>query len=271
MDLRHPHVGIHAHRARVGLRWFMRGVELVQRQTLGLTACALFYLLMHLPAMLPVVGMAIATVLAPFATLGLMSACRESAQGRTPTAQVYLDLFQNEHLRRKLFRLGIANAILTLIMLMGMLLTGLGQTLPAQPAPDAPIELDWTVLAAASAFYLPVVIMMWFAPMLVGWHGVSVPKALFGSAVACWKNLASMSVFMLIMVAVLVALGSVIGVLFTALGIGEQIGTLLIAPFALILLAVMQAGIYVMYTDIIETITPPETEDASAPEEPSSV
>lgn len=254
MDLKQRHVRIRAHRVSAGLRWFSQGAQLVRRQPLGLTACALFYLLMHLPAMLPVVGMAIVTVLAPFATLGLMSACREITQNRAPTAQVYLDLFQNEPLRRKLFRLGVANAILTLFTLVGMLLAGLGQPLPAEAAPGTPMEIDWAALALALVFYLPVAILMWFAPMLVGWHSVSVPKALFGSAVACWRNLASMAGFMISAAAVLIAAGALIGILFTAFGIGEHVGTVLIAPIALILLGVTQAGIYVMYTEIIETV-----------------
>ncbi len=246
----HPDVTIRTLRASEGMRWLAEGFQLFRQQPLGLPAMTVIYLLMHLPALLPGVGLAVATVLAPFATLGLTSACREISRGRAPTPAVYFELFQNPTSRRALFRLGIANAMLTLVAVSIMLLLGLDQT-SATPAPQgtAP-ETDLSGVAWQLALYVPIAVLMWFAPMLADWHNTPPVKALFGSVVACWRNKGAMCVYGLAVTVVVLALATVVGMLVAALGVSKELSAMLVAPLALVMLAVFQAGIYAMYAGI---------------------
>jgi hypothetical protein len=71
--------------AGTGVRWLRDGARLLKRQPLGLPAMVVVYLMMLLvPAMIPLVGIAISGVLGPFATVGLMQCFREAAAGRPP-------------------------------------------------------------------------------------------------------------------------------------------------------------------------------------------
>ncbi len=247
---RNPDVTIRAHRAGEGVRWLVEGFRLLRQQPLGLPAMAVIYLLMHLPALLPAVGLAIATVLAPFATLGLTSACREIHLGRAPSPAVYTALFKDAVQRRALYRLGIANAILTLIAVALLLALGLAQPTPADTPAGTPNELDWVHIAWQVSLYVPIALLMWFAPMLAGWHGASPAKAIFGSIVACWRNKAAMLVYGLAVSAVILVVTTVMGLIVAALGISTELSSVLIAPIALVMLAVVQAGIYAMYAAI---------------------
>lgn len=265
MDLKPPAMGsavsIRTHAPGAGVRWALQGMQLLRQQPLGLPAMTVIYLLLHLPAFLPGIGLAAATLLAPFATLGLMAACREAAAGRAPTPVVYLTLFQNVTQRRALFRLGIANMLLTLIAITLMLLLGLEKMPGAEPASPPPITLDWSRIALQFAFYTPIAVLMWFAPMLAGWHDSTPAKALFGSAVACWRNVMPMLVFALAVSAVLMALGTVLGLLLGAFGASTELTSFLIAPLALVFLAAVHAGFYAMYAEIfVETAAASEAE-----------
>lgn len=235
-----------------GVRWVTGGFKLFFRQPLGLPAMSVLYFFMHLPVIIPFVGPIAAAVVSPFATLGLMGACREIAAGRMPTPSVYIRPFQDAALRRRLFRLGAVNALLTMIAITFMMLAGVGETVAATESPAASATgVRWDNLAWQLLLYTPVIVLMWFAPMIAGWHGAGPAKAMFGSLIACWRNKSAMLMFGLAISAVIVAAATVIGMLLGALGASKEMASILIAPASLVLLAVVQASIYLMYTTVI--------------------
>ncbi len=254
MDLKPPPMGsavsIRTHGPGAGVRWLLQGLQLLRQQPLGLPAMTVIYLLLHFPAFLPGIGLAAATLLAPFATLGLMAACREVAAGRAPTPMVYVALFQNAAQRRALLRLGIANMLLTLVAVTLMLLLGLEKMPGTETTAPPATTLDWSRISMQFAFYAPIAVLMWFAPMLAGWHDSPPAKALFGSAVACWRNMTPMLAFALAVGAGLLALGTVLGLLLSAFGASTEFASFLVAPLALVFLAAVQAGFYAMYAEI---------------------
>ena len=97
--------------ASYGAAWLRDGWRLLKRQPLGLPAMVVLYLFMLLlPATLPYVGVALSGVLGPFATVGLMGACRDVSAGRAPMPTVFAAPFQDAARRQLLFRLGVINA-----------------------------------------------------------------------------------------------------------------------------------------------------------------
>ncbi|GAB4478779.1 MAG: BPSS1780 family membrane protein [Burkholderiaceae bacterium] len=238
--------------AATGAVWLRDGWRLFRRQPLGLPAMVVVYLMMlFLPALLPFVGIAISGVLAPFATVGLMAACREVALGRAPNPAVFAQPFQESNPNRiKLFRLGVINA--SLVLLLATLLALVGDDLHAPPA-DAQATLadvPWEMLLLQLLVYLPVLVLMWFAPLLAGWHGLGPAKAMFGSVVACGRNVGALLVYGLVASAATLIASTVIVGVAAMLVSSRELLSLLLAPFALVMMTIVQASFYPMYRSI---------------------
>ena len=99
---------VQAHPARAGIDWLRAGMRLLRRQPLGLPAMVVIYFLMaFVPALiLPPIGTLIAIVLNPFASFGLLLACRDVEAGRAPMATVFIAPFREPQPRRMLLQVG---------------------------------------------------------------------------------------------------------------------------------------------------------------------
>lgn len=239
-----------------GVRWVTEGFKLFFRQPLGLPAMTVIYSFMHLPVLVPVVGVLIVAVVSPFAVLGLMGACREIAAGRMPTPAVYIAPFQDAGQRRRLLQLGGAYALLIIVISVVMLLIGVGELIQVDESkPPTLADIDWSNVhwgnvVGVLLLTTPLMLLMWFAPMLAGWHGAGPGKAMFGSLVACWRSKLAMLMFGLAALAAIIAVATVLAVLVGLLGSSKELASILFAPAALVLAAVVQAGIYAMYTTV---------------------
>jgi hypothetical protein len=240
-----------SHPASTGAAWLRDGWRLLRRQPIGLPAMVVIYLFMLLvPAMFPVIGVAVAGVLSPFATVGLMTACRDAAGGRSPNPAAFAQAFQDATRRMLLFRLGVIHAaLLLLVSAAATLLTG-GQPEPPDPAPVSLEDLPLREMLIQLLLFSPVIVAMWFAPLLAGWHGLGPAKAMFGSAVACWRNRAAMLVYGALMIAVLLGVSLMAVSLLGALVSSRQLLSILLAPVGLALMTLIQASFYPMYRSI---------------------
>ncbi|HXF46447.1 MAG TPA: BPSS1780 family membrane protein [Burkholderiaceae bacterium] len=232
--------------ASYGAAWLRDGWRLLKRQPLGLPAMVVMYLFMLLvPATLPVVGIAISGVLAPFATVGLMTAVRDVGAGRPPVPTAFAAPFQDAARRALLFRLGVIHAALL------MTVVTLSQLLAGAPPPSQSIdELPLAELLVQLLLFSPVMILMWFAPLLAGWHGQGPAKAMFASAVACWRNKGALTVYGLLTFAILVGASLVSVSLVSLIFSSRQMLSIVLAPIGLALLTLIQASFYPMYRSI---------------------
>ena len=235
--------------ASAGLAWLREGMRLFVRQPIGLPAMVVVYLMMLVvPALLPIVGIAISGVLAPFASVGLLTACRDVAAGRMPTPMAFAQPFKPTPARLQMLRLGIVNSILLLVV------ATLAALLAPEPsvgeAPQSLQDVPPSALLVQVLLYLPVMALMWFAPVLAGWHAIAPAKAMFGSAVACWRNLGAMLIFGLAAGALTAGVSVVAVMLLTSLISSRELLSILLAPLALILMSIVQASLYPMYRSV---------------------
>ncbi|MCU0950922.1 MAG: hypothetical protein MUC68_07615 [Burkholderiaceae bacterium] len=237
------------------MRWLLDGVKLFRKQPLGLPAMVGAYLgMLLLPAVVPLVGVAIAGILSPFATVGLMQCFREAALGRAPTLAQFAQPFQDPRTRLQLFRLGMFNAgLLMLVALLSALLSPEPATsTPPQTLEDLPLD----AMLLQMLLYSPVMALMWFAPLLTGWHGMTPGKAMFGSVVACWRNLGAMLIYGLASLALL------LGVLMAAIAVlsvlvpSREILMVLAAPIVLVLMTIVQGSFFPMYLSVFTEMPP---------------
>jgi hypothetical protein len=261
--------------ARTGLTWVRLGVRTFLRQPLAMGG--LFFMFMGAVSLLsavPLVGAALALVLVPAATLGLMAASREAEAGRFPMPLTLVAAFRNGPQRTKAMLTlggGYAGAILLLMLLAALLAGGAGYT--AAPALNDGEVTPEAVRAALSGgeiwwmllLYLPVLAAFWHAPALLHWHGVSPLKSLFFSLLACWTNKGAMLVFMAGWVAVFAAVGLVLSLLAGLLGSAAALQVVLY-PLVLLMAAMFHTSLWFTFRDsfLDEEATTPNTHGESA-------
>jgi hypothetical protein len=246
---------INALPAGVGVTWLREGMRLFGRQPVGLPAMVVIYLMMLIaPALLPVIGIAISGVLAPFASVGLLAACRDVAQGRTPTPAAFMQPFRPAPARAQLLQLGIINAILLLVV--ATLVTIIVPEPAGGDAPQSLEDMPLTSIGLQLLLYLPVMALMWFAPVLAGWHAMPPAKAMFGSVVACWRNLGAMLIFGVAAAVFTLGVSVVAVMLLTSLVSSRELMSMIIAPVALVLMTIVQASLYPMYVAVFSERVP---------------
>jgi hypothetical protein len=235
-----------------GMRWLLEGGRLLRRQPLGLPAMVVVYLMLLLvPAIVPLVGLAISGVLSPFATVGLMQCFREAAQGRAPSPIQFAQPFQDERQRQALFRLGLINA--GLLIVVAVLASLIAPQPEAPPGPESIEELPLRTLLAQLLLYSPVMLLMWFAPLLAGWHDMTPGKAMFGSAIACLRNMGALIVYGMGAIALTVGVSLIVVTALTAVVTSREVLSFLLAPIALLLMTIVQGSFYPMYLSIFAT------------------
>ncbi len=235
--------------ASAGFTWLREGMRLFGRQPIGLPAMVVLYLMMLIaPALLPIIGIAISGVLAPFASVGLLGACRDVAEGRMPTPLAFAQPFRATPARTQMLRLGIINAILLLIV--ATLAALLTPELPAGEAPPSLQDMPLLSLLVQLLLYMPVMALMWFAPALTGWHGIAPAKSMFGSVVACWRNMGAMLVFGLAAGVLTLGVSVAAVMLLTSLITSREVLSIVMAPLALVLMTIVQASLYPMYRSV---------------------
>lgn len=188
-----------------GLSWVRQGVIACRQQPFGfvgllvMTAMAVV-LLLGLPAR---VGAFLVVAAMPSIWMGFMLATRRTLNGQRVTPDVMIEGLRGPDApRRSLALLGGAYVLATLLVL--LLAQWLG------PDPD---ELDAIMSSAKDAaevmadplviqdmlirmlLTIPVSLAFWHTPALILWARVPVPKALFFSAVATWRNLPAFIVY----------------------------------------------------------------------------
>ena len=200
--------------ARAGWQWALMGVKTFWRQPLAMGG--LFFMLMaaiSMVSMVPVIGGALALVLLPTLTLGMMVAADTADKGTFPLPPTLFVGLRDAKARMPLLQLGGWYAVsFFLVLALFMAVDGgnfakvyLGQ---AEMTPEIITGQGFqSAMWISTLLYVPLAMMFWHAPALVYWHGVSPVKSLFFSLVACWKNLKAFGMYVVAWSAIFVGTG----------------------------------------------------------------
>jgi len=249
--------------AKQGLVWVKQGIRTFWRQPLAFTG--LFFLFMawvSVLSMVPFIGAALALLVLPAATLGLMVASEQAASGKFPMPTVMLVAFRAGQQRLKAMMLlgGLYALSFLAVMAISALVDGGGfakvYLANAPITPEVVNDADFqTAMWLTTIMYVPLSMLFWHAPALVHWHGVPPVKSLFFSAIACWRNLGAFAVYLLAWAGVLVAGAVLIVLISSALG-GNDLSAAVLMPGALLMAAMFFASVYFSVKDCFELPEP---------------
>ena len=243
-----------------GARWLLEGWNLFRAAPLGWIAMVFAYwLLMTLVSVLPLVGVAAASILVPAFSVGFMAAAR-AASRRAPVELALLFDGLRNHWRSQL-------------VLGAVYLAGLGVVLAGSAAADGGALASWMLtgrrpadevlsteefmlgLVFAAALYTPVLMAFWFAPPLAAWHGAAPAKALFFSFFACLMNWRAFLVYGA--ATALLALALPLVVLWAVMLASLKVAAVsLIFPLLIVLLPTLFASFYASYRDVFANHEP---------------
>ncbi len=242
--------------ARRGIQWVKLGIKTFFRQPLALAGLFFMFLaMMSVLSFLPLIGSVLALTLLPGATLGLMAATREAADGKFPMPLILVTAFRagRQQLRAMLILGGLYALGFVLVLGLSALIDGgkfaklylLGGSMSAELLQDGDFQL---AMVTASVLYMPLSLMFWHAPALVHWHGVAPVKSLFFSFVACMRNFWAFTVYGVVWMGVFLVFGITIAALAGVLGSAEAVAATLY-PAAMLMAATFFTSIYFTFVD----------------------
>jgi len=247
--------------AMAGWFWVKDGWRLFRRQPLAFFSWAMFVsLLLMLATLTSPVGPVVFVVLMPSATYMILSACRHVAGQRQILPGMWLQPFQQKNVFRKLLGLGLL--YLAICLSMGMLaFLPFSADLAAAVKVAASsndllplLESARTPILIFSLFYLVVTAIYWYAPLLVGWYGLPLKRALFFSFVACWRNKWPMLIYGLCWAGIFLMIDLTTSIL-TLIGLPPTLGATAQIPLNIIAASVMYCSFYPNYTSVFEAPT----------------
>ena len=249
--------------AKQGLVWVKQGIRTFWRQPLAFTG--LFFLFMawvSVLSMVPFIGAALALLVLPAATLGLMVATEQAASGKFPMPTVMLVAFRAGQQRLKAMMVlgGLYALSFLAVMAISALVDGGGfakvYLANAPITPEVVNDTDFqTAMWLTTIMYVPLSMLFWHAPALVHWHGVPPVKSLFFSAIACWRNLGAFALYLLAWAGVFVAGAILILLISSALG-GNDLSAAVLMPGALLMAAMFFTSVYFSVKDCFELPEP---------------
>ena len=213
-------------------------------------------------SMVPFIGAALALLVLPAATLGLMVATEQAASGKFPMPTVMLVAFRAGQQRLKAMMVlgGLYALSFLAVMAISALVDGGGfakvYLANAPITPEVVNDTDFqTAMWLTTIMYVPLSMLFWHAPALVHWHGVPPVKSLFFSAIACWRNLGAFALYLLAWAGVFVAGAMLILLISSALG-GNDLSAAVLMPGALLMAAMFFTSVYFSVKDCFELPEP---------------
>ena len=225
---------------RRGLQWALMGMRTFWRQPLAMSGLFfLFMALVSLVSMLPLLGGALALVLMPAFTAGLMAATQTASEGQFPMPATLWSALRAGPRRVPMLRLGAlyAGGFLLLMAASTLIDGGLFASVYLGGAPLKPELVQapsfQTAMWGSMLLYLPLSMLFWHAPALVYWQGVAPVKSLFFSWMGCWRNKGAFVVYLLVWAGVFGA--AAVGAMLAASLLGDVQMTLsIMMPLALL-------------------------------------
>ena len=248
--------------ARQGLQWAWLGMRTFWKQPLAMSGlCFLFMALVSLVSMVPVIGGALALVLMPAFTTGLMAATQMASEGRFPMPGTVWMALRPGPRRMPMLQLGALYAVGFLLLMAASMLVDGGQFarvyLAGEPIRPELVQADSFQMAlwVSMLLYAPLSMLFWHAPALEFWQGVPPVKSLFFSWMGCWRNKGAFLVYIAVWAAVFGSAAVVAMLVASVLG-DPQMTLSIMMPLALLVAAMFFTSMLFTVKDCFSSTDP---------------
>jgi hypothetical protein len=243
--------------AASGWLWVVAGYRLFRRSVVNWLALTLLLALLWVVSLvIPVLGPLLFNLLSPVLFAGMMIGCRDLEQnGRLEISHLFSGFRQSA---APLVTVGGVYLVGTILVFGFLFLSADSAKLAALARPGADLEAARAALrdlgpafALGALAYVPLLMLVWYAPLLVVFDGLAPFAAMKLSFQACLKNTAAFAVYGLALLGVSVVISA--PALLGAAGAGLAFA-LLVAS-----IPVLFCSIYVSYRHIFGTSDPAGT------------
>ena len=247
---------LHIVPANRGAQWVKLGMRTFLKQPLAMSGLFFIFLaVMSVLSVVPVVGNAVAFVLMPGVTLGLMAATLESSNGKFPMPTILVTAFRAGSLqrRRMLVLGGLYTLGIVLIICATPLIDGGGfaklMLLGEPPSAETRQGMDFQLaMLFASGLNMPLTLLFCHASALIHWHDTPPVKSLFFSLAAIGGNFRAFVVYGLAWMGVFFGFGIIMAILVAVVGTVETVAAIAY-PAAMLVATMVFTSIYFTFQD----------------------
>ena len=234
-----------------GYVWVRQGVWLFKQNPLGFLMLVFMYVFIaQLAIMIPLAGVFVVLILTPALSVGFMTACRQTIQKERILPTVYLAAFRSnqQEVKKRILQLGLVYAVMIFAMsLIASMVIDFQALLPLitndKPITSEMMRQLYYSLMIGGILYIPIAMLMWFAPVLITWADMPASKAMFASWMACWTNKGAFFYYVTIWSVVLIAIPLILGTLMDVIGLSRY-ASFVVAPFSMAALTVMYCSFF---------------------------
>ncbi len=255
--------------ALAGWMWVRDGWSLFRSQPLAFFSWAMFVsLILMIATITPPIGPIVFIVLMPTATLLSLSAGRHASAGQRILLGTWIEPLRQPFVFRRLLAMGGLYIAFCLLLGLAVFMPFSGEVTEAlknieQTNDLLPLmEAVKTPMLIFGIFYVVMAAVFWFAPALVGWHGIRITQALFFSWIACWRNKWAFLVYGLCWLGVFLGIDTLISVL-VLIGLSPNTAATLQVPINVVATSVLYCSFYTSYVSVFtnnERLSASETE-----------
>ena len=154
----------------------------------------------------------------------------------------------NPEVKKRILQLGLVYALMIFTMsLIASMVIDFQALLPFitndKPITSEVMQQLYYSLMIGGILYIPVAMLMWFAPVLVAWADMPPSKALFASWMACWTNKGAFFYYITIWSVVLIVIPLTLGMIMDIIGLSRY-ASFVVAPFSMAALTVMYCSFF---------------------------
>jgi hypothetical protein len=240
-----------------GVNWLKRAWALTRANPLAVHAGMFGYLLLWaITSAIPLLGRVLPFIAVPVLYVGLMNVYRAIARKEPLSPKLMFDGFTPTTTLVRLLLMGaLYGAAIALVFAItsavdgGLLMRALTGAEKLDPNTINPTQLAMGA-ALALLLYTPVSWLFWMAPQFTAWHHMGVAKALFYSAMGCWRNIGAFALFFAATGSVLMAAALGVSVIGMLLG-SPAAAQMLMLPVVLLLSVVSYVAFYISYESMV--------------------
>ena len=252
-----------------GWMWVRDGWSLFKSQPLAFFSWAMFVsLLLMIATITPPIGPIFFIVLMPTATLLSLSAGRHATEGRRILLGTWIEPLRQPLVFRRLLGMGGLYVVFCLLLGLAVFMPFSGEVTDALRNVEKTndllplMEAVRTPMVIFAILYVVMAAIFWFAPALVGWHGIRITQALFFSWIACWRNKWAFLVYGLCWLAVFLGIDTLVSLL-VLIGLSTSTAATIQVPLNVVATSVLYCSFYTSYLAVFDSI-PAESSDETS-------